>query len=31
MCAALETNAIRVHPERTWGADNIHLFAWDIR
>jgi hypothetical protein len=27
----LGTNAIRFHPERTWGADNVHLFAWDIR
>ena len=27
----LDTNAIRFHPELTWGADNVHLFAWDIR
>ena len=27
----LETTAIRFHPERTWGADNVNLFAWDIR
>ena len=27
----LETTAIRFLPERTWGADNVHLFAWDIR
>ena len=27
----VEAAAIRFHPERTWGADKVRLFAWDIR
>lgn len=28
---ALETVALRLIPESTWGADRAHLFAWDLR
>lgn len=27
----VETAAIRFYPERTWGADAVRLFAWDVR
>ena len=27
----IQTKALRFVPERTWGADKLHLFAWDVR
>ena len=31
----IETNvqaqALRLVPETTWGADQVHIFAWDVR
>ncbi|NOZ22354.1 MAG: hypothetical protein GXP25_14840, partial [Planctomycetes bacterium] len=27
----VETTAIRFVPEATWGAEQVHVFAWDVR
>ena len=27
----MQTKALRFVPEQTWGADQFHLFAWDVR
>lgn len=27
----VETSAVRLVPEKTWGAEEAHLFAWDVR
>mgnify|MGYP006303780637 CR=1 FL=1 len=27
----VETKAIRFIPEETWGANQAHVFAWDIK
>ncbi|AQQ72484.1 putative FAD-binding dehydrogenase [Limihaloglobus sulfuriphilus] len=27
----LETEAIRLIPEATWGAEQVHIFAWEVR
>jgi hypothetical protein len=27
----LETMAIRLIPEATWGAEQVHIFAWEVR
>jgi hypothetical protein len=26
----VETSAIRFIPEATWGAEQVHVFAWDV-
>ena len=28
---AIKTRAIRFIPEKTWGAEKAHVFAWDVR
>jgi hypothetical protein len=27
----VETHAVRLIPEQTWGAEKAHLFAWEVR
>ena len=26
----VETSAIRFIPQATWGAEQVHIFAWDV-
>ena len=27
----LEAKAVRFVPEATWGAEDVHVFSWDLR
>jgi hypothetical protein len=31
VATTIETRALRFVPEETWGAENVHLFAFDVR